>query len=371
MVLEARSGATRRVPLEGFETRSLAELEACLVRFEGLAAPPASSGRDGCEVHLVGDRGLVRGELLGGDGEDLEVRLYGGARLGLGIAELASLRVPGRVPDDWTEALVPADEGDRLYRARGLGLDRIDGTVERFSAEGVTLDSALGSKLFPWSEVAALFVEALEEERAPVRGEPVVVDLYDGSRLPAGFVRLADDGLDLVTSGGRGLRLPLGAVSEVFLEGAGLAFLSDLEPAESATTSLFGDDLGMTWPVRRDRSTTGGPLTAGGRTWTRGLGVHAPSRLVYALGGAWSGLRGSVAVDDEVTHLPARGSVRFRVHGDDVVLWESAVLHGGDPPVAFPQLDLTGVERLVLEVDMADELAVGDRADWLRPVLVR
>jgi hypothetical protein len=127
----------------------------------------------------------------------------------------------------------------------------------------------------------------------------------------------------------------------------------------------------MSWPVRRDRSTTGGPLRAGGRVWSRGLGVHAPSRVEYSLGGSWRGLRGSVAVDDEVVHLPARGSVRFRIHGDGELLWESAVLRGGDPPVAFPELDLAGVQTLLLEVDMAEELHAGDRADWLRLILVR
>jgi hypothetical protein len=99
--------------------------------------------------------------------------------------------------------------------------------------------------------------------------------------------------------------------------------------------------------------------------------VHAPSRVVYDLGGAWSSLRAEVAVDDSVVPLPARGSVRFRVLADGELRWESEVLHAGDPPRAVPPLDLAGVEELVLEVDPVDELHVGDRADWLRPVLVR
>jgi hypothetical protein len=39
--------------------------------------------------------------------------------------------------------------------------------------------------------------------------------------------------------------------------------------------------------------------------------------------------------------------------------------------VAFPELELVGVETLLLEVDMAEELHAGDRADWLRLILVR
>ncbi len=76
-------------------------------------------------------------------------------------------------------------------------------------------------------------------------------------------------------------------------------------------------------------------------------------------------------MDDEVIHLPARGSVRFRVLADAKLLWQSDVMHGGDEPVPIPLLDVTGVQKLTLEVDMADEMHVGDRADWLRPILVR
>ena len=371
VVLESASGETRRVPLEGFE---LGEAAAALVRFEGLeTAPPSTAQEAACVVQLAHGVGVARGELLGGDGEELDLRLAGGSRLRLQIEELASLRVPGRVPSDWTQPIVAGESGDRLYRTRGLGLDRIDGTVEGFDAEGVTMDTQLGSKSFPWREVAALFVEVFEEEEAPRTdaSAAVVVDLFDGTRLPGRLLRLSADGVELETRGGCGLRLAPEVVAEVFFLDAGLAFLSELEPASEVATSPFGDDLGMSWPVRRDRSTTGGPLRAGGRIWSRGLGVHAPSRVEYSLGGAWSGLRGSVAVDDEVLHLPARGSVRFRIHGDGELLWESAVLRGGDEPVAFPELDVEDVQTLLLEVDMAEELHAGDRADWLRLILVR
>ena len=371
VVLESASGQTRSLPVEDLDLGALGAEGAALVRFEGLAAPPPLVGEERVRVELASGGGRANGLLLGGEGEDLYLRLRGGSRLSLGIEEIASLRADARIPEDWTEPIVPSEEGDRLYRTRGAGLDRIDGTIEGFDAEGVTLETRLGSKLFPWDEVAALFVEVFDEEAPAAEGEQVVVDLVDGSRLVGRFVGLREDGLELETPGGRGLRLPLGVVAEVFLRDAGLAFLSDLEPLEAQASSLFGDDLGMAWPLRRDRSTSGAPLTAGGRIWTRGLGVHAPSRVVYDLGGSWSALRGSVAVDDEVIPLPARGSVRFRVLGDAKLLWESGVLYGGDAPVTFPELDLAGVQRLTLEVDMAEELHVGDRADWLRMVLVR
>lgn len=372
VLIEDSAGEIERKPIESLEIDDLAQAGAALIRFEGLIPPTerARGGPDRARIDLVGG-GRVYAELLDGEDEILNLRLIGGSLLRLSIEEFVGFRLGERFPPAWTEPVVAAREGDRLYRLRGAGVDRIDGTVEAFSARGVRMDTALGSKDFPWEEVAALFIEALDDERQEQQGQAVVVDLIDGSRMPLVFRRLSPDGLDLETRAGSVLRLPLEVVAEVLAVGSGIEFLSDMEPLKAELTSPFGDNLGMVWPVRRDRSTSGAPLRAGGRVWTRGLGVHAPSRVEYALDGSWKSLRGWVAIDDEVIPLPALGSARFRIKSGDDLLWESPVLHGGDAPVEMARIDLKGATRLVLEVDMADEMYVGDRADWLRLILSR
>jgi hypothetical protein len=178
--------------------------------------------------------------------------------------------------------------------------------------------------------------------------------------------------MDLVTRAGRGLRLPRSSVAEVFVPGAGAVFLSELEPlVVGVPGSPFGDGFGMVWPHRVDRSVTGGLLRSGGELFTRGLGVHAPSRLEWDLDGSWSSLRLAVAVDDEVLELPLHGSVVFRVIADGETRFESGILGAGGGPQVVPGISLEGVRKLVLEVDMAGNLHVADRADWLRPLLVR
>ncbi len=371
VIIESKGGEIERLLLEDYELRTLEESGVALIRFEGLEALNDSGEEpDSARVDLVGG-GRVIARIQGGDGEFLDLGLIGNKRLRLSIEELEAFRIPERFPSSWTEPVVPAVEGDRLYRVRGGGVDRIDGAVEEFSPLGVSMDTALGSKEFPWSEVGALFIETFEDEAREEGQGLVVVDLMDGSRLPLGFKALGPEGLDLVTRMGKGLRLPLDVVAEVLVADSGIQFLSELEAAEAEVTSPFGDDLGMVWPLRRDRSTSGAPLRAGGRTWTRGIGVHAPSRVLYELDGSWQGLRGFVAIDEEVIPLPARGSVIFRVRADEELLWESPVLRGGDWPIELPKLPMAGVRRLVLEVDMADEMHVGDRADWLRLILSR
>jgi len=121
-----------------------------------------------------------------------------------------------------------------------------------------------------------------------------------------------------------------------------------------------------------DANVLGDPLRAGEKTYRRGVGMHAPSALTFALDGERRTLRGAVAIDDSarINGAGARGSVVFRVRKDGALAWESPLVRGGDAPLPLPELELGGAHELVLEVDPAGDFA-GDRADWLRMVLVR
>ncbi|MCA8979160.1 MAG: NPCBM/NEW2 domain-containing protein [Planctomycetes bacterium] len=370
--VESADGAVRRLPLAGLKVEDPAALGGVLVDVEGLT-PPAlvELGEDSIELELR-NGGRLNARLQGGDGERLDLQLVGETSLRVMIEELDALRFPARLPRGGRQALEPAPVGDRLYRVAGEELDRIDGAIEAFEFEGLRFESDLGSKLYPWSEVAACFVEALDDSSSQDgEGTPVIVDLVDGSRLRAGFLRWDEDRLELRTSAGRGVALANSAISEVFFDDGRLRFLSDMTPIAVEEASPFGDELGLSWPHRMDRSVTGGPLTAGGRLWSRGIGVHAPSRLTFALDGAWRELRGAVAIDDEVLRLSAKGSVIFRVHVDGEQRFESPLLRGGDAVVELPRISVEGAHRVVLEVDLATELHVADRADWLGVVLVK
>jgi hypothetical protein len=127
----------------------------------------------------------------------------------------------------------------------------------------------------------------------------------------------------------------------------------------------------MVWPPRLDLAVTGGPLAAGGRSWPRGLGMHAPSRMSFALDGRWTGFFGHAAVDDEALRLAVRGALVCRVLVDGAARWESPLLEGGDAPARFALDGLAGARVLTLEVDAAERSFAGDRADWLGPTLVR
>jgi hypothetical protein len=118
---------------------------------------------------------------------------------------------------------------------------------------------------------------------------------------------------------------------------------------------------------------TGSPLVVGGKPFARGIGVHAPSRITFALEGKYTALRGLAGVDDSVLRLGTRGSVKFRVLVDGQKRFETRSMSGGEAaqPIVLEPKGLTGAKELVLEVDMAEDSFVADRADWLQVVLVK
>ncbi len=373
--IEARDGATHTLALAEVNAKSLSEWHAIAVRPEGFEAPTLRADlRTLVEVQL-NDGDTLHGAAVGGTGEQLHVELAGALRLGIDAELLARVLFTGQVSPAAARALEAPPRGDRLYWARPAGLDCVDGTLEAFSDAGVGFESALGKRVFPWNEIAALYVEALDTGPAKrVRtAASVCVDLADGGRLHGELSSLTGTSARLRWNSGTEVEIALASIVEVTLDDGTLEFLSSVTPDVTREGWPAGDELGMKWPVQIDRAVTGDALRCGGRSWSRGLGVHAPSRLQWNLDGSWKALRGAVAVDDSVLLLPYRGSVEFALYlnGADEPAWRSGRVRGGDAPLELPALPLVGVRSLALQVDMDERSYVADRANWLRLLLVR
>ena len=374
IALEALDGTVTERAADAPPLADPRDEDAVFARYLDAGEPPAAAPGplDERAVAHLHDGDRVWGRVAGGEEERLDLELHAGAALALPVDSIASLLFPLRLPTDGSVDPEAAPEGDRLYLRRGRGLDKLDGLVGGFSAEGVAFEGPFGQRSHPWKEVAALFVEDLGGAPRDAPAVPVVVDLPDGGRLSGGLVTMDADGVRLDRGGSR-VTLPASIVREVAVDDGSFVFLSQLPVAGPGPVTLFGgdDDLGMVYPHRVDRSCMNGPLASGGRSWSRGIGVHAPSRLTWRLESGWSALRGLVALDDSVLRNEFHGSVVFRVHVDGEVRWESPLLTGGDAPLAMPPIELSGARELVLEVDPASDAFVSDRANWLRPILVR
>lgn len=109
--------------------------------------------------------------------------------------------------------------------------------------------------------------------------------------------------------------------------------------------------------VIRDRSMRERPLTMGGKVYAKGLGVHAPSEVVYALDGSHSAFSAVVGIDDEAS----RGKVIFQVWLDERKVFDSGTMRqGAGKEVMVP---LLGGKELRLVVDPDGDIH-SDHADW-------
>ncbi len=147
----------------------------------------------------------------------------------------------------------------------------------------------------------------------------------------------------------------------------GTAFLVGITCSAGATETIWLSSLDLSrmftgWgKTLKDKAVQGNPLAIAGRKFDRGVGTHAPSRMYVDLGRGSERFLAWVGVDDEVRGNI--GSVEFQIYGDGKPLWRSGVMKAGQPAKAV-DLNLQGVDTLLLIVDPAGDGNTSDHADW-------
>jgi outer membrane biosynthesis protein TonB len=104
-------------------------------------------------------------------------------------------------------------------------------------------------------------------------------------------------------------------------------------------------------------------LSAGGRSYSHGLTVSTPSSVLIDLNRACTSYDALAGIDDLALGL---GAARFSVYGDGARLWQSGVLHGGDPPVPV-HVAVSGRETIRLVVEATNPSQPVNVADWAMP----
>jgi hypothetical protein len=137
----------------------------------------------------------------------------------------------------------------------------------------------------------------------------------------------------------------------------GVRYLGD----ESFTTMWNG------WgPAESNRSNgesgagDGRTITLDGVSYSRGIGVHSDSRLVWQLHGQCTTFNAVIGVDDEVGN---NGSVIFQVYVDGGIRFHSGIMTGSTP-AANIQVDVSGGNELTLVVHYGWDNFFADHADW-------
>ena len=111
-------------------------------------------------------------------------------------------------------------------------------------------------------------------------------------------------------------------------------------------------------------------IRLGGRTYHKGLGIHAPSEVQVPLNGQYSRFTSIVGVDERIE----TGSVEFNVYDENNnVLYHGGLLQGSSQSLNVTEsidIDVSGVQRLTLEVtDGNFNGNNNDHANWGSPEL--
>ncbi|WP_419996995.1 sigma-70 family RNA polymerase sigma factor [Streptomyces boninensis] len=127
-------------------------------------------------------------------------------------------------------------------------------------------------------------------------------------------------------------------------------------------SDLFGDGKGPEIVIRKSTfwwQRQG--LNIGGRHYSDGLTVHAPSQVTVQLNRSCTAFSAKAGIDDMMTGV---GKARFSVYGDGRRLWRSGVVKAGDPAVPV-NVPLSGqVKQLRLVVEPEHGVPHGVVADW-------
>ena len=137
-------------------------------------------------------------------------------------------------------------------------------------------------------------------------------------------------------------------------------FLSNLTPVSS--TNGFG-------PIEIDQSNgqdavnDGLALTLNGVVYSKGLGVHAGSEIIYDLTpNVYNTFSAKIGIDDEIPNGTC-GSVVFKVFKDNVLVYTSPTMRASSATIPV-EIGLANASQLKLVADIAGDNFYCDHADW-------
>ncbi len=236
----------------------------------------------------------------------------------------------------------------------------LEGAIEVISGDGGSFNFRNRVLRFNSRNTVGLVLAAAARAEPPPPGVYVVDDDY---RIAGHILRTSSDSISLRGVSDETISLSVPTIREIRFNSTRVVYLSDLKPSDHEQHGVFD----IHWPVRFDKAVSNRSLALNGRSYAKGLGVHAHSELTYQLDQAYRSFAATVGIDDFTR--PA-GHVIFKVFGDDRELFNSGPITGRDDPRDV-LVDLAGVRVIRLVVHEAEQLDIGDHADWANARLIR
>ncbi|MBS4196898.1 NPCBM/NEW2 domain-containing protein [Lederbergia citri] len=154
---------------------------------------------------------------------------------------------------------------------------------------------------------------------------------------------------------------------------SGLEVLPSVIHADDGEEAIYLSDLNWVsaksgWKtVQKDKNVDGQPIKMNGTIYTKGLGTHANSEIIYHLDGQYSIFKSTIGPDDKHINNPAKAtSIIFQVYGDGEKLYDSGVMRMyPDSLQQNIEIDISGINELKLIVDDAGEpIENPNHSDW-------
>jgi hypothetical protein len=300
-----------------------------------------------------GDRFLGNPKSFSGESLLWDSSSLGTVKIGLG--QLAYIIRPAQ-----PVAVDNPREQDVVQLANG---DSASGIVGSIDATSVSVQSTGDPAPVPLDSVRAILMST-PHRKSGTEKRGVRVTLADGSIVTAASIKLTSGTLALSMPDGQSLSAAFKDVTSIEQINGPISWLCQRVPSEDVQTPFWGGD--PIWPTRVGLSVEGRPLAFGTRTYSHGIGVHAYSRLSYALDGTYAALRTgySITGDSPLADL----TVRIKLDGK--AAYESSHVRSTSVTDGVV-VDLHDARTLTLEVDYGPAGDVQGRLAWLDPVLMK
>lgn len=303
-------------------------------------------------------RGMLTGGNEGGDRIELQSPTLGSLTLAVDRLECLVLRPDAASARD---LVLPDGASEALFLPAALGFDRIAGALHQFGADGIRFQPE-GQKEPRWysaRDLVGLRIDGAEPQEGAAIAELVT---RSGDRVALSAYEFRGEDLAVTLLGGDQKQIAQDDVACLLRLDQGAQFASRLDPVRAVEASFAGDAL-MPW--QRDLSANGAILSAGGRCYARGLGVHSRSRLEYVVPKGAKSLLLRVAFDDSAGQLRVRGHVAVAVRMGDAAPLFASELKPSDAPKTIPLIAVQEGQVVAFEVEFGEGRDLGDRVDWL------
>lgn len=250
---------------------------------------------------------------------------------------------------DWKET----KNLDTVFISGGAELQEVEGLIEELNQDSMVFDRDNKLQSVPLNRTYGVVLASplLEQDDRP----SCLLSLEGGSRIRANIIELKDGQVRLRMIEDIELNVPWEKVKRVSLKSPRLVFVSDLEPVSYNSNPIVA----FRREFQKDRTVSGLPIQINEQVYDKGLGLASGMQLEFLNEVPYDLFIAEIGIDDDAGGL---GDCEFVVKSDEVELYRGRV-KGGEPAKLI-KVDITGCNRVTLQVDPGLDLDIADHADW-------